>query len=382
MLTQQPNSEEKQIDESLKTMLNFDHSGEKTNYSFTGALLLNRLNYFNRLASIDSRNLSQSLVLKAAADRTIGVNTKLKVVLNNDLTTVTTNNYSRNETRTTTSVTVMAERNCIDRFGTLILIRELFDKNRFLIPDFSTGLQFRITEGKEHFLKANISRNSKLPTMNDLFWSPGGNPALKNEYALIYELTYEMSRKISSFFNLRSDLSLFRNNIKDMIQWHPGEYSVWTADNIQTVNSTGLEASFTLGYVSTNLTSRLSAGYSFTKATDRSSADASDLTNGKQLIYIPENQANASLSVNYRHFYSVWNSTMTGKRYTTVDNTKYLPGYFINNITTGIRLNLKENSLDVNFSIDNLFDINYQTIAYYPLPGRSFLIKFLIQIVK
>ena len=79
----------------------------------------------------------------------------------------------------------------------MILIREIFDNNTFLIPDFSAGLQFRLVDEKEYFLKANISRNSKIPTMNDMFWVPGGNPDLKNEYAFIYELTYEMKQKIS-----------------------------------------------------------------------------------------------------------------------------------------------------------------------------------------
>ena len=82
--------------------------------------------------------------------------------------------------------------------------------------------------------------------MNDMFWVPGGNPELKNEYAFIYELTGEMNHKISSPLAIKYDLSVFRNNIKDMIQWHPGEYSYWTADNIKSVNTSGLESSFSL----------------------------------------------------------------------------------------------------------------------------------------
>ena len=57
--------------------------------------------------------------------------------------------------------------------------------------------------------------------------------------------------------------------IKDMIQWHPGEYSYWTADNIQNVNSSGLESSVSLDYKINNITSGFNAGYSFTKATSQ-----------------------------------------------------------------------------------------------------------------
>ena len=82
--------------------------------------------------------------------------------------------------------------------------------------------------------------------MNDMYWVPGGNPELKNEYAYIYELVYEMNQKISDRLNIKYDLSVFRYNIKDMIEWHPGEYSYWTADNIENVNSTGCESSVSL----------------------------------------------------------------------------------------------------------------------------------------
>ncbi len=382
MLTQPANSGEKQFDESLRTMLNYDIYKEKINYSLTGAWMLNRLNYSNRLASIDSRNRSETLILKSGLESLIGENTKLKIVLNEELNLIESNNYDQNVTRNTTILTASAGNNRDGRFSTFFLLREIFDRNSFLVPDFSAGLQFRIIEEKEYFLKGNISRNSKIPTMNDLFWMPGGNAELKNEYAFMYELTYEMSPKTSGPLNLKYDLSIFRNTIKDMIQWHPGEYSYWTTDNIKNVNSIGLESSFSLDYTYNNLTSGFNAGYSFTRATAGGSNNSDDLSMGKQLMYIPENQANASLSLSYKIFNLSWVANLTGRRYITVDNSKYLPGYFLNDVLAAIRLNLKGNSLVMNFNIDNMFNVNYQSIAYFPLPGRSYIIKILVQLVK
>jgi iron complex outermembrane receptor protein len=382
MLTQQPNSGEKQFDESLRTMLNYDVFKGRCDYFFTGAFMLSRLNYSNRLASIDSRNLSESLILKAGMEGRIGKFTELKIVLNEELSIIKSNNYDQNATRNTASVTASAERKGSDRFGTLILIREIFNNNTILIPDFSAGFQFQIMDHKDYFLKANVSRNSKIPTMNDMFWVPGGNPGLKNEYAFIYELTYEMKQKISAPMTFKYDLSVFRNTIKDMIQWHPGEYSYWTADNIQNVKTMGLESSFSLDYVKNSFKSRFSASYSFTKATTGGSNDINDISAGKQLMYIPENQANALFRLDFKNFYTSWVATFTGKRFITVANTKYLPEYSINNLSTGIKLSLKSASVDVNFNINNLLNVTYQSIAYYPLPGRSYFIKFLVQIVN
>jgi outer membrane cobalamin receptor len=382
MLIQQPNLKETQSDESLRTMVDYDHSGSVNRYTFTGAWLMNRLNYTNSLASIDSRNFSQSLVLKTGLERNINEFTRFKVTLNEELNYIKSNNYADNATRNTVSLTASAERNGEGRIGAMLLVREILDSRTFLIPDFSAGLQYRITDQKDYFLKANISRNSKIPSMNDMFWLPGGNPELKNEYALMYELAGEINQKISSPLAMKFEASLFRNNIKDMIQWHPGEYSFWTADNIRNVNTSGLESSFSLNYSAGKFGSGLSANYSYTRATTAESGTSNDTSIGKQLIYVPVHQANCTYLMNYRMLYTSWNVIMTGKRYLTADNSDYLPGYMLNNLITGFRLNLKNNAFDLNFQIDNLFDVNYQTIAYYPLPGRSYSLKLLIQILK
>ena len=106
---------------------------------------------------------------------------------------------------------------------------------------------------------------------------------------------------------MKYDLSVFRNNIKDMIQWHPGEYSFWTADNIKSVNSSGLETSFSLNYSAKQVCSRSDQQTIHIQGQSTAESDTSnDASIGKQLIYVPENQANCSLHMNYRMFYSSW----------------------------------------------------------------------------
>lgn len=380
-LLTEPNSGEKQFDESLRTMLNYDTFKGNSSFSFTGSWMLTRLNYFNRLASIDSRNLSEVLTLKAAFENSLGKNIKLKIVVDEQSGVVNSNNYDHKTTRNKTSLTASVDRKK-GRLGATLLLREILDKNSLLIPDFSTGIQFRILYEKEYYLKANISRNSKVPSMNDLFWVPGGNPGLKNEYAFIYEISYEMNQIISDALILKYDLSVFRYNIKDMIQWHPGEYSYWTADNIQNVNSSGAETSIAMDYVFNNLKASLKAGYSFTRAIAGGSKSENDIYGRKQLMYMPENEANTSFRIGYKNIYSLWAANFVGARYITVDNSQYLPGYFVNNLSLGVKLQLKGSFSDLNFGIDNLFNIDYQSIAYYPLPGRAYFLKILVQFIK
>lgn len=381
MLTLQPKSGERQFDESVRTMLNYDAFKGRSTISLTGAWMLNRLNYFNSLASIDSRNLSGILTLKAGFENQVGEYTKIKIVVDDQSGLVKSTNYDQTTTRNTASLTASIDRKK-GRFGTMLLLREILDNGTLLIPDFSAAFQFRLIDEKEYFLKTNFSRNSKIPTMNELFWLPGGNPDLRNEFAYMYEISYEMNQKISLPLSFKYDMSVFRYNIKDMIQWHPGEYAYWTADNIQSVNSTGLESSVVLDYAHDKLNAGLNAGYSLTRAVAGGTGIQNDVSIGKQLLYIPEHQVNASFRIGFSYFYSAWVADFTGKRYITVDNSRYLPGYIINNFITGIKLPVKNVLIDINLTIDNLFNKNYQSIAFYPLPGRSYFLRILVQLIK
>ena len=92
-MVQQVNSGEKQFDESLRTMLNYETYKGKIKYSVTGAMMLNRLNYSNRLASIDSKNLSEKMILKTSNETTFHENILLKISLNDELSVIKSNNY-------------------------------------------------------------------------------------------------------------------------------------------------------------------------------------------------------------------------------------------------------------------------------------------------
>jgi len=369
---------EKQFDESLRVMIDDNLRKGKNNYFITGAFLSDRLNYTSQVAKIDSKNLSETFIMKAGRETRLGEYTKMKITVENELSTVNSNNYSHFQKRNNATMTASLEKACIGRLGLTVLLREILNKHTLLIPDFSTGLQLRLINYSDYYLKANFSRNSRIPTMNDLFWPYVGNPVLKNEYSYSSELTYEMNQKASSRLNIKSELTVFHNSIKDMILWH-SEGNTLKVDNISSVKTAGLESSVSMIYSINKFSAQLNAGYSFTKATNSST--------GTQLIYVPENQVTSALRLTFRNFYSLFDANLVGIRYLTTDNSDYLqgqdylPAYILNNIMVGMKLPLNNISLDIDFSIENLFDINYQSIAQYPLPGRSYFIKILFQLL-
>jgi len=218
--------------------------------------------------------------------------------------------------------------------------------------------------------------------MNDLFWVPGGNPGLLSESAYTYELTYEMAHQISRPVKTRFDVSVYHNSISNLIQWRPGNYSYWVADNVKNVNTSGIESSASLEYNANRMESSLRISYAYTKATTTGSDIQNDESIGKQLIYVPEHQANGLLRFAFMGWYADWRTGFTGKRYTSSDNTSSLPGYVLNSISSGYTLHHRSNVFNLGITVDNLFNITYQTIAFYPQPGRSYSLKLLMQIVK
>jgi iron complex outermembrane receptor protein len=142
----------------------------------------------------------------------------------------------------------------------------------------------------------------------------------------------------------------------------------------------GLESSLSLKYIKNSFSSVLTAGYTYTKATGYDSDN--DLYGDKQLIYVPVHQANGSFRLKYGNVYSTVRSNATGRRYTSADNKEFLHAFIVNDLTAGLRHTFSWGVADVSLSVDNIFNAEYQTMAYYPLPGRTWLVRLLIQTSK
>ncbi len=382
IISQAMDPPEKQFDESMRAMVEYGSVSGMNGINITGAFISDKLNYINELASVDSRNNSKRIILNGAFDRTIKNILRLELSLNEELNIIKTTNYSGSKAMNLFSADVAAEADVTHWLGLRILVRELLRDSRFLIPDFSAGTEIRPFREKYYFIRASFSKNSKIPTLNDMYWMPGGNPDLKNETGFSSEITWEMTSFPSGSLKIRNDLTLFRNHINNMIQWRPGDYSYWEASNIGNILTRGVETGLDIGYSFRKFDASLNAGYSYTKASNAGKAAENSGLSGKQLIYVPANNLNAILRLGWHQFHAAFSTGYTGKRYLTADNSQYLPHYSVSDLSIGTKLNTGRTALDLNITIENLFKASFQNIAYYPMPGRSFLISLVFQIKK
>jgi iron complex outermembrane receptor protein len=376
------NPPEKQSDESIRTMLTYVFEKGLTDIHFTAAFISDKLDYTDELASVDSRNLSNRIILKSGLQRRINKMLKLEFKLNDELNLINTNNYVGNKSRNLASADAIAETDLTQWLAARVLVRQMIQDSRVLTPDFSASTEIKPFREKYYFIKASFSKNSKIPSLNDMYWSPGGNPDLKSETGYTSEITLDMTSFLSGSLKIKNDLTFFRNHISDMIQWRPGESYYWEAGNIGKIVTSGLESGLDVNYTVQRFNVRFNAGYAFTKAAIEGVKTDYEKFSGNQLVYIPENQINALLRLSWQHLYSIFTASYTGKRFLTADNSQYLPQYSVSDLTLGTKLNAGNVSCDLGFLVENLFNASYQNIAYYPMPGRSFLVSIVFQFKK
>jgi len=246
-----------------------------------------------------------------------------------------------------------------EKFKYKFSVREEWSSD-FKIP-FVFSFDTKYRWHKEHAVGFNLSTNYRLPTLNDLFWQPGGNPNLKPEKNLSSEIGYEWKNK-----HFQMGVNLFSSRSSNLIQWRSITDIFWQPMNIQKVNSNGLELSITgskeikQGKINTHL------AYSFT--------DSRNSNTNNQLIYVPRHSGNFLISYSYSNWFLELNERYNGKVFTTTSNTRSLDDYLLSNLT--IQREFYNNKLKFGLTINNLFNTEYEIVKSRPMPNRN--INFLI----
>ncbi|WP_154658282.1 TonB-dependent receptor plug domain-containing protein [Eisenibacter elegans] len=238
----------------------------------------------------------------------------------------------------------------------------------------SLGLEARLWEYNAHYLGLKLlgSRNYRVPTLNDRYWIPGGNPELRSELGWSAEGGLVYAFQPSEGWRLEADVQLYKMWVQDWIAWVPLA-AFWAPVNIQEVHSQGLEAGL-------NLQRQHSAGwhwqlglqYALTQAINQRAQGAFDRSAGKQLPYTPEHRAVFLSQLQYKSFFAQANYGYTGFRFTTSDNSQFLNDFWLLNLALGTRLPQGASAWQLSLRLNNLLSTSYQNMAFRAMPGRNF----------
>ncbi len=282
------------------------------------------------------------------------------------------------------SFTLSAHRESGRRWILYALLRQEWSDGQWLPLMPSAGFRYRITAKDRLWMDGNLSRNYNLPTLNDLYWIPGGNPDLRPENSFNGDLSLTYREKGERFV-LEGSLHAFAAWVEDWILWKPTRFRYWEAENLATVFSRGTDVQLGGDLHLGRWLLTLKAGYAYTRSTNQGAATGNDLSRGRQLIYIPVHAAHGYFNLTRAGYSLNWSAGYTGTRYTQpgsgeYDFTEVLNPYALHDIHLGKSWNIRGVRSGFRLSIYNLFNTSYQAIRSRPMPGRNVALTINIRI--
>jgi iron complex outermembrane receptor protein len=218
-------------------------------------------------------------------------------------------------------------------------------------------------------IQAKISREFRFPTLNELFWRPGGNTDLDSEHGWNQELdfSYNKQNKHSITF------SLFHRRINDWILWSLAEGSNFFAPiNISKVRSYGIELQgnkhMTLGQLQLDL----NANYNYTISENLSEVSLPKINLGDQLFYTPKHQFSLNATATYKKIKININGQHTS---TTLGIIEVLDSYSLLNADLAYALEINNHKITISLTANNITDTEFRIIERRPMVGRNFLIN-------
>jgi len=250
-------------------------------------------------------------------------------------------------------------------------LRQDFSKG-YQIP-FCPALNIEVPVSKRFATSFAVSKNFRIPNMNDKYWIPGGNPDLKPESSWNFEAGVSYGFMRTKYSESNFQVNFYSNIINDFIQWVPGEANIWSPQNLSKVWSRGVEVTSKSDWHIYGFKGYFTFGYNYSPSTFEGETE----NEGDQLIYTPLHKISEVFYLSKENYYALISYSFTSLRFVVSDNSKSLPGYSLLNLQTGYNFKMKKSKLRVQFEINNLMNTEYQSAQYYPEPGRSYVLNLL-----
>lgn len=243
---------------------------------------------------------------------------------------------------------------------------QIADKTIFL-----PGWNISYAPRKWILLRANMQRSYRAPTLNEQYYTPGGNASLKPEHGWSTDIGYTITQTWSPSLTLQQDISVFSRTMNDWILWMGG--AIWTPHNIAKVRSRGIEAENVFYYTAGKWKIHTGFQAAYIQASTLESHIPGDQSKGKQIPYTPRWNGQVRAGVSSGHFYLHAHVAYTSSRFVNTDETDAIAAYTIAGMETGYVLRMHSYGMQLNLQIHNLFNERYMVVASRIMPGSNFM---------
>lgn len=244
----------------------------------------------------------------------------------------------------------------------------LLHKRNDLIGAYHFKLGGIISENIHYHFR--LSKDYRIPTLNDLYWIPGGNLDLQTEFSLGQEMGLFYKKNSSENNSWSYKVNVFNRNVDNWIQWTQKEGAgFWSVDNIAVVWSRGVEQCFSSvkKIEKTAIYSKIQLNW--IKSTYETNLTKPAVNKGDVLWYTPKWQAFANVKLERPKWSITYNHQWTGNTNGINEN---LDAYHLGQFSIKHKHLYGENEAQLFVRASNIWNTTYRVIERRPMPGRSF----------
>jgi len=192
-----------------------------------------------------------------------------------------------------------------------------------------------------------VSKNYRLPTLNDRYWKPGGNTTLQPESGWSEEATISTQSQKGNW-QWQGSITGFNRLINNWIMWTlPQGQNFWSAHNLTEVWSRGLEPRFSLSYTLQDFQLQFKAGYDYIRSTNQVALE----------------------SPKWKGIYGSYRHQFTGP---TQGINETIPAYQVGTVRLQYAMALSSYQGKLFFNIHNVWDTHYIVVERRPMAGRHY----------
>jgi outer membrane cobalamin receptor len=345
-------------DFNTRNLLEWTNIHNRLTSKIKAAFLTEKYEYYGSLASTPSNYAkAETVIAKYDAAYQFSKKILLNAVVDFSQTKSVGSDVGDNR-RQIGSVTLLLKHQVLEKLGYEIGLRKEATSSYDSPFLFSAGANYELN--KYYTVKANASRNFRIPTFNDLYWLDGGNPDLKPESSFQAEIGNDITYKSLTF-----SVTGYFINIEDMIQWQPGTSAMWHPVNVNKVKTYGIETILGWHKKYGKHDFAINGTYAYTVSKNRKT--------GYQLIYVPYHKVTGALAYSWKKFTADYQILFNGEVFTRSDNNpRYnIDAYSVSNLGAGYGFG-KDDQLCFGVRVQNLFNENYRVVEGRPFPGRNY----------
>lgn len=369
-------SQQSQNDRLLLSTLQYRYLGKNYLLKVASGWAYSEMDYLDGDANIDSRNFNSGFKNQARFNYYFNERLQFKSALFLDFDQAKTAGYDNAETQDKSAILLGTDWKPLKHWEIELFVRPEM-VNDTIVPFLpSVGISYQPFLQQLFTINATWARNFHFPSLNDLYWTPGGNRNLKPESGWNAELSLrKKSNSSEKKWQYDLDVTGFYGEIEDWILWAPTDKGYWEANNLKSVIHKGIESQVQLGYQFKKWKTSLNLSYSYIESTNASTNLENDASVDKQLIYVPHHKMQYEWGVQRSGYKLVVGYQYTGKRYTTTDNFTYLPEYDLVNVRVNKRFKLSNHHLFfIQGEVNNLNDKSFMSLPWRAMPGRNYRI--------